>query len=64
MNIRLSYPTGSHLTLLYVDSYDLVMPATACKVLFLQDANQVVGQYCTELKFTIAQQMIITSGVS
>ena len=55
MNIKLAYPTGHHFTLLHVDVYDTIMPATACKVSFLQDANQLVRQTCTELNFTIAQ---------
>ena len=55
MNIKLAYPTGHHFTLLYVDVYDIVMPVTACKMSLLQDANQFVGQSCTELNFTIAQ---------
>ena len=55
MHVKLSYPTGRHFTLLYVDIYDIVMPATACKLSSLQDANQIVGQTCTELNFTIAQ---------
>ena len=56
MNIKLAYPTGRHhFILLYVDVYDTIMPATACKVSFIQDANQVVRRICTELNFTIAQ---------
>ena len=57
LNIMLAYPNGydDQLTALFVDVYDSVMLATACKVSSLQDANQYVGQTCTQLDFTIMQ---------
>ena len=55
LNIMLAYPNAYRLTPLFVDVYDIEMPPTACKVSFLQDANQIVGQTCTQLNFTIIQ---------
>ena len=55
LNIMLAYPNGYQPTQLFIDIYDSVMPATACKLSFLQDANQFVGQNCTQLNFTIMQ---------
>lgn len=55
LNIMLAYPKGDRLTPLFVEIYDSVMLPTACKVSFLQDANQYVGQTCTQLDFTIMQ---------
>ena len=53
----LAHPKGFHdrLTPLFIEIYDSFMLATACKVSFLQDANQYVGQTCTQLDFTIMQ---------
>ena len=55
LNIMLAYPNAYQPTPLFLDVYDTEMPPTACKVSFLQDANQIVGQTCTHLNFTITQ---------
>ena len=55
LNIMLAYPNGYQFTQLFIDVYDSTMPANACQLSFLQDANQFVGQTCTQLNFTIMQ---------
>jgi len=55
LNIMLAYPTGPGFTPLIMEVYDLLMPATACKVSILQEVNQIVGQTCTQINFTIVQ---------
>ena len=57
LNVMLAHPKGldDQLTPLFVEIYDPFMLVTACKVSFLQDANQYVGQTCTQLDFTIMQ---------
>ena len=55
LNTMLACPTCGMLTPLIVDVYDSIMPATVCRVSFLQEANQFVGQTCTQLNFTITQ---------